>query len=278
MPRAINRPRVTIPLMDTNSKDQVVLITGASGGIGGATARAFGDANANLVLHYHRNAEAVRALQDELSVACMQVQADLRDAAQTQTMFDRAIEHFGRIDSVIVNAGIWMSNDVPLVDMSTEQWRDTIDCDLTSAFLTCRTFLQHLKDQPRDAASIVLVGSTAAIFGEAGHGDYAAAKAGLVYGLLPTLKNEIVRLAPRGRVNAVCPGWTATPMAAHTTRDESARLRAFATMPLRKFATPEDVARSIVFLASEALAGHITGAMLPVSGGMEGRLLWSHRP
>jgi len=157
--------------------------------------------------------------------------------------------------------------------MPLDQWRETVDADLTSVFLTCRAFLRHLADQPRESASIVLVGSTAALFGEAGHVDYSAAKAGMTYGLTLSLKNEIVRLAPRGRVDCVCPGWTDTPMAAGHTGDAKAVRRATSTMALRKIARPEDVASAIVFLASDALSGHISGVILPVEGGMEGRLL-----
>jgi 3-oxoacyl-[acyl-carrier protein] reductase len=157
--------------------------------------------------------------------------------------------------------------------MTLAQWRETLEADLTSAFLTCRAFLRHLADVPRETASIVLVGSTAALFGEADHADYAAAKAGMVYGLTRSLKNEIVRLAPRGRVNCVCPGWTDTPMAAGHADDPEVVRRVTSTMALRKIAQPEDVARAVVFLTSDVSAGHISGAIIPVAGGMEGRLL-----
>jgi NAD(P)-dependent dehydrogenase (short-subunit alcohol dehydrogenase family) len=126
---------------------------------------------------------------------------------------------------------------------------------------------------PRESASIILVGSTAAIFGEADHADYSAAKAAMTYGLTRTLKNEIVRLAPRGRVNCVCPGWTDTPMAAEHLSDPELFQRVTATRPIRDIARPEDIAWPIVFLASDALAGHLSGTILPVAGGMEGRLL-----
>ncbi len=89
-----------------------------------------------------------------------------------------------------------------------------MDTDLTGAFLTTRGFLRHLADSPREEASIVFVASTAALFGEENHTDYSAAKAAMAYGMTRSLKNEIVRLAPRGRVNCVCPGWVMTPMAA----------------------------------------------------------------
>jgi len=259
--------------MDTGLAEQSVLISGASGGIGMATARAFAAERAKLALHFHTQPEPVRALCDELGVQALALQADLRDEQQVEDMFEAALGTLGRLDSVVVNAGIWVAGSIPLHKMSTGQWRETLDADLNSAFFTCRAFLRHLADDPREQASIVLVGSTAALFGEAGHADYSAAKAAMVYGLTFTLKNEIVRLAPRGRVNAVCPGWTDTPMAAGMTTDVAAVARATATMPLRKIATPEDVAAAIIFLSSDRLAGHISGAVLPVAGGMEGRQL-----
>ena len=119
----------------------------------------------------------------------------------------------------------------------------------------------------------MLVGSTAGVFGEAGHADYAAAKSAIVTGLLLSLKNEIVRITPAGRVNAVCPGWTVSPMTRSTLEDPSILERATRTMALRKAAAPEDVARQIVVLASDELSGHVTGQVIVVAGGMEGRLL-----
>src|ERR671934_10916 len=121
--------------------------------------------------------------------------------------------------------------------------------------------------------SLVLVGSTAGIFGEAGHADYASAKSAIVHGLLLSLKNEIVRIAPRARVNAVCPGWTESPMTRTTLDDPGLVTRVTRTMPLRKVAQPEDVARQVVVLASDELSGHVTGQVVTVAGGMEGRVL-----
>jgi NAD(P)-dependent dehydrogenase (short-subunit alcohol dehydrogenase family) len=156
--------------------------------------------------------------------------------------------------------------------MDLEQWNDTLRVNLTGAFLCCRAFVRHLEQAPREEAAVVLVGSTAGIFGEPGHGDYAATKAGL-RGLMLSLKNEIVHAAPRARVNLVSPGWTATPMAEAALRDDALVARVTATMPLRKVATPADVAAAILFLLSPKLAGHVSGVEVPVAGGMEGRLL-----
>ena len=111
------------------------------------------------------------------------------------------------------------------------------------------------------------------LFGEAGHSDYAAAKSAVVHGLLLSLKNEIVRIAPLGRVNAVCPGWTASPMTRTALTDPELVQRVTRTMPLRKVGRPEDVARQVVVLASDELSGHVSGQVVTVAGGMEGRVL-----
>jgi len=258
--------------MNANLFEQCVLITGASGGIGLVTAQAFAEEGARLVLHYHAHAGPLTDVQPRLDVPTVALQADLRDEVQVERLFADALAQFPRIDIVVVNAGVWLDRPVPLHEMPLDQWRQTLEADLTSAFLTCRAFLRHLTAVPRESAAIVLVASTAALFGEADHADYSAAKAGMAYGLTRSLKNEIVRLAPRGRVNCVCPGWTRTPMAV-AGLDPDVLRRVQATMALQKIAEPQDIAQAIVFLASERLAGHISGAIVPVAGGMEGRLL-----
>ncbi len=259
--------------MNTELDSTTVLITGASGGIGLATAKAFAAERAQLILHYHKQSKLLTELQQQLQVPNLTVQADLRDEQQVERMFTEALQSFPQINTVVVNAGIFNSESVPLHEMSLDQWRETLAADLDSAFFTCRAFLRHLADKPRQSASIVLVGSTAALFGEADHADYAAAKAAMVYGLTLSLKNEIVRLASRGRVNCVCPGWTKTPMAAFGLNDPRLIRRVQATMAMEKIAEPHDVAAAIVFFASDRLAGHLTGTILPIAGGMEGRLL-----
>src|SRR5919108_40086 len=118
---------------------------------------------------------------------------------------------------------------------------------------------------------VLITGASGGI-GEAGHADYAAAKSAVVHGLLLSLKNEVVRIAPRGRVNAVCPGWTQSPMTREALSPELVD-RITQTMPLRKVAQPEDVARQVVVLASDELSGHVTGQVVTVAGGMEGRVL-----
>lgn len=261
--------------METGLAGQTHIITGASGGIGIATARAFAEEGANVVVHCHRNRHGAEALAKELPTPSLVVQADVGNEAEVDRMYQEILARFPRLDGVVVNAGIWIAGEAPVHRMSLEQWRKTMDADLTGAFLTCRGFLRHVAEVPRDEASVVFVASTAALFGEENHADYSAAKAAMAYGLTRSLKNEIVRIAPRGRVNCVSPGWVMTPMAAASMGDPAAVERVTATMALKKIATPEDVARAIVFLSSSRLAGHLSGTILPVAGGMEGR--WLHR-
>ena len=117
-----------------------------------------------------------------------------------------------------------------------------------------------------------IVGSTAGVFGEAGHADYAAAKSGILGGLLLSLKNEVSRISKTARVNAVAPGWTVSPMTRGLLEDDAVE-RITKTMPLRKVAQPEDIAAHVVVLASDALSGHVTGQVVVLAGGMEGRLV-----
>ncbi len=265
--------------MNSELADKVVLITGASGGIGSAIARKFADEGARLVLHYRSGKSRAEELRRELSsVESVTVRADLTREAGARRLFSAAIKEFGRVDTLIANAGSWETRDVPLQEMSLKQWQATMDAVLTSTFLCSREFFKLVAKQK--CGNAVLIASTAAVFGEAGHADYASAKAAMAYGLTRTLKNEISRLAPHtknycgGRVNCVCPGWTVVPRNAGKLTDTKVVGKVTATMALPKIARPDDIANATVFLSSDKLAGHITGQTLVIAGGMEGRQLW----
>jgi 3-oxoacyl-[acyl-carrier protein] reductase len=195
------------------------------------------------------------------------VQADLTREEEVDALF----EEVGDVDVCAAVAGVWPQEDRPVWELPLERWEETLRANLTSAFLTARAFLRCVARTGR--GSLVLVGSTAGVFGEAGHADYAAAKGALSSGFLLSLKNEVVRVAPRARVNCVCPGWTRTPMARAEVNDPGVVERVTRTMALRKVATPEDVARQVVVLASDELSGHVTGQVIVVAGGMEGRTI-----
>jgi 3-oxoacyl-[acyl-carrier protein] reductase len=265
--------------MQTDLNGKVVVITGASGGIGSAIARQFAAEGARLVLQYRRGREQAEALRRELSgTETLLVRADLTKETDVRRLFSAAAKRFGRVDTLVANAGSWETRDVPLPAMSLRQWRATLDSVLTSTFLSAREFFKLVAKQRRGNA--VLVASTAGVFGEAGHADYAAAKSALAFGLTRTLKNEIARLAPHtkqycgGRVNCICPGWTIVPRNARQLTNAAMVRKVTATMALPQIARPEDMANVVVFLSSDRLARHITGQTIVVAGGMEGRWLW----
>lgn len=256
--------------MDLGLDGARVLVTGASGGIGSATARALAAEGARVAVHYHRNRDAAEAVAADVNGPA--IAADLTAEQDAATLVARAAERLGGLDAVVANAGVWPSEDRPVRDLDVARWRTTIDANLTATFLTVRAFLREIAREPPPHPTIVMVGSTAGAFGEAGHADYAAAKAAIGVGLLRSLKNEIVRDHPTGRANVVAPGWTVSPMTA-ATLDDALVDRITATMPLRKVATTDDIARTIVWLCSPVAAGHVTGQVVTVAGGMEGRLL-----
>jgi 3-oxoacyl-[acyl-carrier protein] reductase len=262
------RGREDSTAMDLGIEGHAILVTGASGGIGTAIARALAAEGARVGVHYNANRSAAEALAAEIGGVALQ--ADLRDEEQADALVPAAVAALGRLDSCVANAGVWPGDDVPVSQMPLARFRSTVDANLTVTFLTARAFLRHVEGTGEGC--LVLVGSTAGLFGEAGHADYAAAKAAMIHGLALSLKNEVVRTAPRARVNVVAPGWTVSPMtAADLTPDLVGRVTA--TMALRRIGETADVARAVAFLCSPLAARHLTGQVLTVAGGMEGRLL-----
>ncbi|GAK65983.1 NAD P-binding protein [Moesziomyces antarcticus] len=268
---------MTSSSLDFGLKGVHVLVSGASGGkslrIGFETAKTFVEAGAKVTAHYNTTP---RGLADLPGVVALQ--ADVTSETDIARLFTQAEAAQGvAVQVLVVNHGIWPVAPVALSDMSLEQWRNTHAVNLDGAFLLVRSYLANLKNKPSsvlDAASVCFIGSTAGKFGEHDHADYASTKAALMYGLVPSLKNEIVRIAPKARVNSVNPGWVRTPMAEETIKDDKVRARALASTPLQKVALPQDVARQVVVLSSPTLSGHVTGVNLQVDGGMEGRCLY----
>jgi len=253
--------------VDSGLAGKAVLVTGGAGGIGAAVSRAFAAEGCRVAVHYHSSRAAAEELASGLGGAA--VQADLRDEREADRLVPEVVAALGRLDVCVACAGAWPSADVPLWEMPVERWEATLAANLRVTFLTARAFLRHAASSRSGA--LILVGSTAGIFGEAGHADYAAAKAAILGGLLPSLKNEAARLGVR--VNAVDPGWTLTQMIGPGGIDDALLARVTATMALKKIARPEDVAAQVVALASDTISGHVTGQVVAVAGGMEGRIV-----
>jgi 3-oxoacyl-[acyl-carrier protein] reductase len=255
--------------METGLGGKGVLVTGAAGGIGSEIAREFAGEGARVAVHYRTSEERARRIADEIGGIALG--ADLTIEAEVDTLISAAAEGLGRLDVLVANAGYWPSEDVPVWEMSLERWRSTIAANLDSVFLSCRAFLRHVATT--GTGNIVIVSSTAGVIGEAGWADYASAKSALAQGFLKSLKNEIVRIAPLGRVNAVAPGWTETEMAREALAQPGFVDKITRTMPLRKVGHARDVARVVLALASDEISGHVTGESIMVAGGMEGRVL-----
>jgi 3-oxoacyl-[acyl-carrier protein] reductase len=251
--------------VETGLNGKRVLVTGGSGGIGAACVRAFAAEGARVAVHYYRGRERAEAAGGHAVVG-----GDLTDEEQVERVFLEAREALGGLDVCAAVAGRWPTEDVPVWELSLERWEETLRANLTATFLTARAFLREVKRSGH--GSLVLIASTAGIFGEAGHADYAAAKSAIAGGLLLSLKNEVTRIAPLARVNVVAPGWTESPMTRGHVDPENVRAVS-RTMALRKIAQPEDVARQVVALASDEISGHVTGQVVTVAGGMEGRVV-----
>ncbi len=255
--------------METELRGKGVLVTGGAGGIGSAVVRAFAEEGAKVAVHYNKSADKAQALAKEVHGAA--VRADLTSEADVDALVPAAVKALGRLDVLVANAGVWPPANEPVWQMSLERWHRTLAENLDSVFLSCRAFLRHV--ETTGVGNIIIISSTAGLFGEAGHSDYAAAKGALASGFLKSLKNELGRIAPLGRVNTVCPGWTAVERHKDKLDNVAFINRVTRTMPLRKLGKPEDVARVVVTLASDRISGHVTGEVITVAGGMEGRVL-----
>jgi len=259
--------------MDLGLEGRRVLVTGGSGGIGQGVCRVFAAEGALVAVHWHRNEEAAKRLTADLLGPATTIGGDLTTVEGAEAAVSAATSAFGGLDVLVHCAGVWPAEPLPLWQLSPERIEATLRVDLTAAFLVAGAFLRQLETQRQDHGNVVFIGSTAGIFGEADHADYAAAKAAVIFGLTRSLKNEIVRIAPHGRVNAICPGWVRTPMTRAALEDPTLVPRVTRTMPLRKLATVADVASQAVLLASDRASGHVSGQIVTVAGGMEGRIL-----
>ncbi len=255
--------------MDSGLAGKAALVTGGAGGIGSAICRALAAEDVSVAVHYRSSQAAAEELAGEIGGVALA--ADLTKEAEVEALMPAAVEACGSLDLCIANAGVWPRQDEPVWEMSLERWNATLASNLTATFLTARAYLRHAATT--GTGSLVMIASTAGLFGEAGHADYAAAKGAIATGLLLSAKNEAARIGPGVRVNAVAPGWTVTPMIGDKGLDPDHVARVTSTMALKELGRPEDVAAQVVALSSDRISGHVTGQVITVAGGMEGRIV-----
>ena len=233
------------------------LITGASGGIGGAIARVLHRAGATVGLSGTR-VEPLQALAEELGERAHVLPCDLADAGAVDALPKQAIEAMGGLDILVNNAGI--TRDQIFMRMSDEEWQNVIDVNLTSTMRLCRGVMRPM--MKARWGRIVNIGSIVGTTGNSGQVNYAASKAGMV-GMTKSIAYEV---ASRGiTANSVAPGFIATAMTEKLSDDQKDKINA--QIPASRMGTPEEIAAAVLYLSSPE-AGYVTGATLHVNGGM----------
>ncbi len=233
------------------------LVTGASGGIGGAIAKTLHGQGATVAIS-GTNAARLEVVASELGSRVFVLPCDLRDRTAVAKLAERSEKALGQVDILVNNAGI--THDNLFMRMKDEEWDEVIAVNLTSVFVLTRGILRNM--MRRRYGRIVNIASISGVLGNPGQPNYAASKAGLV-GMTKSLAREV---ASRGiTANAISPGFISTPM---TNALTPAQVEAIAAaIPTRTFGKPEDVAAAVVFLASNE-AAYITGETMHVNGGM----------
>jgi len=245
-----------------NLRDRVAVVTGGSRGIGKAIVELLTDAGAKVVVNYvkdHSAADAVVNAATQKGGEAISIQADVSKFVDGQKLIEATISHFKRIDILICNAGIW--EGAPVDEISEQLWDRTLEINLKGTWTVCRAAIWEMKKQR--SGKIVIVTSTAGQRGEANYSNYAASK-GAQIAFTKSLAEEIGEWGIN--VNAVAPGWVDTDMTEQALGDAAQRAEISRTIPLRRIATPDEIAGPVVFLCSD-WAKHITGEVLNVNGG-----------
>ena len=239
--------------------DKTALVTGATGGIGGAIARAFHKQGATVAVS-GRQTEKLDKLAGELGSRVHVVPCDLADRAAVTGLVDAATAKLGRLDILVNNAGL--TRDNLFMVMKDEQWDDVIAVNLTATFLLMRSAARAMMRAKTGYGRIINIASISGVVGNPGQGNYAASKAGMI-GMSKSLAREV---ASRGiTVNCIAPGFISTAMTDVLNEKQVSAIKE--AIPAQKFGTPADVAAACVYLASLE-AGYMTGHTLHVNGGL----------
>jgi len=252
---------MSIPLPAGLFSGKTAIVTGASRGVGRATALRLAEAGANVVVNYLTNdAEAIETAElcKAKGVDAITVQADVSEFAGAQEIAKQTVAKFGRIDLLVCNAGVW--DGAPIEDMSEELWNKVINTNLKSAWACTKACVPAMRKQ--HSGAIVMVSSTSGQRGEANYSNYSASKGGMI----SFTKALATELCPNIRVNAVAPGWIETAMVRPVFEDKAYEKSVIDSIPLKRIATTDDVALSICFLLSD-WSQHITGEILNINGG-----------
>jgi 3-oxoacyl-[acyl-carrier protein] reductase len=247
--------------------NKVALITGGSRGIGAATVRLFAAAGAKVVFNYQKAKAQADALAKECGGSnCHAVASNLTDAESARILVAETVKHFGRLDILVANHGVWPAQDIPIDKVTNEQWRSTLAINLDSVFGLVKYSVAQMKAQPKTGSAtghVVLISSTSGQRGEAFHVDYSASKGALI-SMTKTLSSE---LATAGiYVNSVAPGWVDTDLSRPALDDPKSGEEIRREIPMGRVGTPEEIAGPILFLCTE-YASFITGEIFNVNGG-----------
>ncbi|HWL11988.1 MAG TPA: 3-oxoacyl-[acyl-carrier-protein] reductase [Ureibacillus sp.] len=240
---------------------KTAVVTGASRGIGRAIALQLANEGANVVVNFSGSEQKAQQVVDEIQAlgsTAIAVQANISDSDSVQQLMNAALEQFGSIDILVNNAGI--TRDNLLMRMKEDEWDDVMNTNLKGVFLCTKAVTRQMMKQR--AGRIINISSIVGVMGNAGQANYVAAKAGVI-GLTKTTARE---LASRNiLVNAIAPGFITTEMT--DTLPEDVKSSMLAQIPLAKLGQPEDIAKAVVFLASDD-ASYMTGQTLHIDGGM----------
>jgi 3-oxoacyl-[acyl-carrier protein] reductase len=247
--------------------NKVALITGGSRGIGAATVRLFTAAGAKVIFTYQKARAQAEALTKECGEEnCHAISSNLNNPDSARALVAEAVKHFGRIDILVANHGVWPVEEFPIEKMSDEQWLSTISINLNAVFGLVKHTVDQMKSQPRNshaAGHIVLISSTSGQRGEAFHCDYSATKGALI----SMVKGLSTELASAGiYVNSVAPGWVDTDMSRPAIDDPRSGEEIRRTIPMGRVGTPQEIAGPVLFLCTE-YASFITGEVFNVNGG-----------